>query len=65
MDVQDAAVELTRVLVALDTVNPTLVPGAPGERAAVELLAARLEPRGFELEVVGPAERPSLIRPGR
>jgi acetylornithine deacetylase/succinyl-diaminopimelate desuccinylase-like protein len=54
-------VELTRRLVALDTVNPELVPGAPGERAAVELLAARLDRRGFEMEIVGPPERPSLL----
>ena len=59
--VADQAVELTRELVALDTVNPALVPGAPGERPAVELLATRLEPRGFEIEIVGPPDRPSLI----
>ena len=46
---------------ALDTVNPALVPGAAGERPAVELLAARLGGRGFEIEIVGPAERPSLL----
>jgi acetylornithine deacetylase len=56
-----AAVELTRALVALDTVNPALVPGAPGERAAVELLAARLGERGFEIGIVGPGGRPSLL----
>jgi acetylornithine deacetylase len=55
------AVELTKALVALDTVNPELVPGAPGEAAAVEFLAQRLGARGFEIEVVGPAERPSLL----
>lgn len=54
-------VELTAALVALNTVNPGLVPGTPGERAAVELLAARLEPQGFAIEVVGPEDRPSLI----
>src|SRR4051794_26790587 len=37
-----AAVDLTVELVGLDTVNPALVPGAPGEAVAVELLAARL-----------------------
>ena len=55
------AIDLTRALVALDTVNPTLVPGAPGERPAVELLAERLDARGFEIEIVGPPDRPSLI----
>ena len=54
-------IELTRELVALNTVNPGLVPGAPGERAAVELLATRLEPQGFAIEIVGPEDRPSLI----
>ncbi len=57
----DRAVELTRELVALNTVNPALVPSAPGERPAVNLLAARLGARGFEIEIVGPAERPSLL----
>jgi acetylornithine deacetylase len=55
------AIELTRALVALDTVNPALVPGAAGERPAVELLAARVAQRGFEVEVVGPPDRPSLV----
>ena len=57
----DEAVELTATLIALDTVNPALVEGAPGERAAVELLGARLAGRGFETEVVGPQDRPSLL----
>ncbi|MDA0171886.1 M20/M25/M40 family metallo-hydrolase [Solirubrobacter taibaiensis] len=54
-------IELTRELVALNTVNPGLVPGAPGECAAVERLATRLEPQGFTIEIVGPDDRPSLI----
>jgi acetylornithine deacetylase len=54
-------VELTRELVALNTVNPGLEPGAPGERPAVEHLAARLERSGFAIEVVGPPARPSLL----
>jgi acetylornithine deacetylase len=57
----DEVIELTRELVALDTVNPALVPGAPGERPAVEFLAARLGARGFEIEIVGPGDRPSLL----
>jgi len=61
MDVAEEAVALTQELVALNTVNPALVEGAPGERAAVELLAARLEARAFEVEIVGPSDRPSLI----
>lgn len=65
----DAAVELTEGLVALDTVNPGLVEGAPGEWPAVDLLAPRLEAGGFACTVLtgpGPAYRPSLLalRPG-
>jgi acetylornithine deacetylase len=37
------------------------VPGAPGERPAVDLLAARLAARDFATEVVGPPDRPSLV----
>lgn len=54
-------IELTAALVAIDSVNPGLVPGAPGEREAVEHIARRLEPQGFAIEVVGPDDRPSLI----
>jgi acetylornithine deacetylase len=57
----DQAVALTSELVALDTVNPALVRGAAGERAAVEWLAGRLRGRGFEIEIVGAPERPSLL----
>src|SRR5688572_5126933 len=65
MAISDAAVELTAALVATDTVNPALVPGAPGERPAVALLARRLEPRGFEVAIGGPGERPSLLATAR
>jgi acetylornithine deacetylase/succinyl-diaminopimelate desuccinylase-like protein len=61
MLLEEEAVQLTQQLIALNTVNPALEPGAPGERAAVELLAARLEQRNFTIEIVGPAERPSLL----
>ena len=37
------------------------MPGAPGERPAVELLAERLARQGFRIEIVGPDDRPSLI----
>jgi acetylornithine deacetylase len=55
------AIELNARLVALDTVNTELVPGAPGQRAAVELLVARLYYAGFEIEIVASPERPSLL----
>jgi acetylornithine deacetylase len=54
-------VDLARELVALNTVNPDLEPGAPGERPAVEHLATRLERSGFEIEIIGPDDRPSLL----
>ena len=54
-------VELTRELVALNTVNPDLEPGAPGERPAVEHLANRLRRSGFEIAIIGPPDRPSLL----
>ncbi|GAA5149369.1 ArgE/DapE family deacylase [Nocardioides marinquilinus] len=63
-DVAAEAVALTAALVGIDSVNPTLVPGAAGERAVVEHLRRRLEGRGFETHVVlgaGGPTRPSLV----
>ena len=37
------------------------MPGALGQRAAVELLVAGLYYAGFEVEIVASAERPSLL----
>src|SRR3954449_866930 len=54
----EAAVDLAVELVALDTVNPELEPGGGGERAAVDLLAARLDAAGFDCEVICPPDRP-------
>lgn len=62
--IAEAAVDLAVVLVALDTVNPGLVPGAAGEGVAVEHLRARLRSSGFACEVIcppGAPERPSLL----
>ena len=52
--------ELTAQLVALDSVNPALVPGGGGERAIALLVADWCASRGFEVEVVGD-ERASVI----
>lgn len=63
----DAAVALTAELVAIDSVNPGLVPGAPGETAVVEHLATRLAAAGFATHVVSPdghPDRPSLVALG-
>ena len=53
-------VELASRLVALDSVNPALVPGGAGERAAAALVADWCTERGLDVEVVGD-ERPSVI----
>ena len=56
------AVALTRALVRADSRNPTLVPGAPGEREAALVLADVLRAWGFAVEVrdVAPG-RPNVI----
>ena len=60
----DAALRLTLELVAIDSVNPGLVPGAAGERTIVDHLRSRLFQAGFETQVVqapGSKDRPSLV----
>lgn len=52
------AVALTEALVAVDSRNPELVAGAPGERACAELLASILSGWGFAVSI-------SDVRPGR
>jgi acetylornithine deacetylase len=63
----DAAVALTVELVAIDSVNPGLVPGAAGEAAVVEHLRNRLQRSGFVTHVIsapGHGDRPSLVAIG-
>ncbi len=55
---------LASLLVATDSVNPGLEPGAAGEATVVELLRGRLEAAGLTTEVVTPEghpDRPSLL----
>lgn len=62
-----AAVALTAELVAIDSVNPGLVPGTAGEGAIVDHLRLRLQRSGFETHVVTPVghdQRPSLVAIG-
>jgi len=62
-----AAVELTAELVAIDSVNPGLVPGAAGEQGIVAHLETRLRGNGFATHVVtaaGHDDRPSLVAIG-
>ena len=48
-------------LVAINSVNPDLVPGAPGERAIADFAAGWLVARGVDVAEVGPTARPSLF----
>jgi acetylornithine deacetylase len=59
---RDLAVKLLRDLVAIDSVNPTLVPGARGEAAVAEFLCKFLCERGIpaELEEAAPG-RPNVV----
>lgn len=52
------ALALTRALVAVDSRNPSLALGAPGERAVAELLGATLTEWGFKVDLIE-------SRPGR
>jgi acetylornithine deacetylase len=57
---RDDLVDLAARLVSVDSVNPGLVPGGAGERAAALLVAEWCDARGLEVDVVGD-ERPSVI----
>jgi acetylornithine deacetylase len=52
--------DLAARLVAIDSVNPSLVPGGCGEREAVAFAARWCGEHGLDVEVVG-EERPSVI----
>jgi acetylornithine deacetylase len=54
----DPSIRLLRDLVAINSVNPTLVPGAPGERAIADLIAADLRRSGLDVEIAS-------VTPGR
>jgi len=59
---EDEAVELLRSLVAIDSVNPSLVPGAAGEREAAEYVLGYLRGLGLpaRLDEVAPG-RPNAV----
>jgi acetylornithine deacetylase len=61
------AVALTRALVAVDSRNPVIAPGGPGESAAAALLAGVLADWGFEVELqeVVPGRPNVVARTGR
>jgi acetylornithine deacetylase len=56
----DELTKLTADLVAIDSVNPALVPGGNGERDVALFVAAWCERHGLEVELVG-EERPSVV----
>ena len=54
--------DIARELVAIDSVNPSLVPGAAGEAAVAGWLAAYLRRAGFDVEVTEVAPgRPNVV----
>lgn len=56
------ALALTRALVAVDSRNPSLAPGAPGERAAAQLLATTLKEWGFAVDLIDSVPgRPNVL----
>jgi acetylornithine deacetylase len=61
------AVALTRALVAVDSRNPVIAPGGPGEGSAASLLAAVLGEWGFDVELheVAPGRPNVIARTGR
>jgi acetylornithine deacetylase len=62
----DAALaELAAQLVAIDSVNPGLVPGAAGERELAHFVRDRCAERGLDVELAGPEDRPSVIATAR
>jgi len=58
----DPAIALLRELVAVNSVNPTLVPGAPGEGAIADLVAAALRRAGLDVSIEVVADgRPNVV----
>jgi acetylornithine deacetylase/succinyl-diaminopimelate desuccinylase family protein len=58
----DPAIRLLRDLVAINSVNPTLVPGAPGEAAIADFVAAELRKSGLDVAVQPVADgRPNVV----
>src|ERR1044072_2477348 len=58
----DPAIRLLRDLVAINSVNPTLVAGAPGERAIADCVASELRRSGLDVSVEPVADgRPNVV----
>jgi len=68
----DPTIQLLRDLIAIDSVNPSLVPGGAGERQLAEAYAADLRRAGLDVQLVDVASgRPNVVgvlqggKPGR
>jgi acetylornithine deacetylase len=58
----DPTLELLRDLIAIDSINPALVPGAAGEKEIASAVAARLRSCGMDVEVTEVAPgRPNVV----
>jgi acetylornithine deacetylase len=58
----DSAIDLLRDLVAIDSVNPTLSPGARGEGDVARRIAGELEAIGLHVEIADAApDRPNVV----
>ena len=58
----DSVIRLLRDLIALDSVNPALVPGGAGEGAVAERVAAALRAAGIDVDVTEVAPgRPNVV----
>src|SRR5690554_6003941 len=62
MDRETTSASLLAQLIAVDSSNPDLVPGAAGESQIADLVTAWLEPRGFEVHRLEERPgRPSIV----
>src|SRR3989440_5760937 len=58
----DPAIRLLRDLVAINSVNPTLVPGAPGEQQIADAIAIEMRRIGLDVTVEAAAPgRPNVV----
>ena len=58
----DPAIRLLRELVAVNSVNPTLVHGAPGEREIADLIAAEMRRGGLDVSIdTVTHDRPNVV----
>jgi acetylornithine deacetylase len=58
----DFAIEVLRDLVAIDSVNPSLVPGGAGESEIANVLAAEMRKIGLDVEINEAAPgRPNVV----